>query len=249
MQFGRSPCGCFDGETEVLTEGGYKAIKDVEQYEKVLAKNELTGELAYKAVTELLRYDNRKFYQLELVAEDGAISQYTVTDDHPFWVKGIGWVESDELQQGMPVVDLQNEIHTVHYFSPIGKIGKAYNFEVADFHTYFVGEENIWVHNCPKSLDTSSDTARQALRKAKEANGIPKSAQPDRTIKPNTLEGDKLGLDNRNVKLYEYTNSNGQKVHIRQDKAATYNQGGVGNQTPHFNAGPAGSKLKQHHYY
>ena len=99
------------------------------------------------------------------------------------------------------------------------------------------------------SVDSASDTARQALRKAKEANGIPKSAQPTRTIKPNTPEGSQLGLDNRNVKLYEYTNSSGQKIHVRQDKAASYGQGGVGDQKSHFNAGPAGQKLKQHHYY
>jgi hypothetical protein len=24
---------------------------------------------------------------------------------------------------------------------------KVYNFEVADYHTYFVGEGGIWVHN------------------------------------------------------------------------------------------------------
>ena len=51
------------------------------------------------------------------------------------------------------------------------------------------------------------------------------------------------------IKLYEYTNSSGQKIHIRQDRAASYGQGGVGDQKSHFNAGPAGSKLKQHHYY
>lgn len=100
-----------------------------------------------------------------------------------------------------------------------------------------------------RGVDTASGTARQSLRKAKEANGIPRSAQPDRTIKPNTPEGKQLGLDNRNVKLYEYTNSSGQKIHIRQDKAASYGQGGIGDQKPHFNAGPAGQKLKQHHYY
>jgi hypothetical protein len=28
-----------------------------------------------------------------------------------------------------------------------GKKGVVYNLEVADFHTYFVGEERAWVHN------------------------------------------------------------------------------------------------------
>jgi len=96
--------------------------------------------------------------------------------------------------------------------------------------------------------DTQSGTNREALRKAKDQNGIPRSQQPDRTIKPNTPEGDKAGLDNRNIKQYEYTNSKGEKVIIRQDKPATYKNG---SQPPHFNAGKGPvarpKDLKQHH--
>lgn len=94
--------------------------------------------------------------------------------------------------------------------------------------------------------DTDNKTPKEALRNAKDQNGIPRSQQPDKTIKPNTPEGDKAGLDNRNVKQYEYTNSEGKKVVIRQDKAAKYPDGG--SQPPHFNAGQ-GPKLDQHHNY
>ena len=97
--------------------------------------------------------------------------------------------------------------------------------------------------------DSGSDTARQALRKAKEANGIPKSAQPDKIIKTNTPEGAEYKLDSRNTKLYEYTNSSGKKIHIRQDKPASYGQGGRGDQGAHFNSGPAFENLKRHDYY
>ena len=101
-----------------------------------------------------------------------------------------------------------------------------------------------------KAADTISVTSNQALRKAKEANGIPRSAQPDKTIKPGTPEGKAAGLDSRNVKQYEYTNGAGEKITIRQDKAATYGQGGKGDQNPHFNTGKTKEgKLKQHHYY
>ena len=101
-----------------------------------------------------------------------------------------------------------------------------------------------------KVSDTISVTSNQALRKAKEANGIPRSAQPDKTIKPGTPEGNAAGLDSRNVKQYEYTNGAGEKITIRQDKAATYGQGGKGDQQPHFNAGKTEEgKLNQHHYY
>ena len=55
-------------------------------------------------------------------------------------------------------------------------------------------------------------------------------------------------LDNDNVKLYEFTNSKGEKVLIRQDKPALYKDGGM--QPAHFNAGfKKDIKLKQHHYY
>jgi RHS repeat-associated protein len=97
--------------------------------------------------------------------------------------------------------------------------------------------------------DTESATPREAFRKAKEQNAIPRSQQPDRTIKPNTPEGDDRGLDSRNVKQYEFDkNSKGQKVVIRQDKEAIYPTGPP--QPPHFNAGQNPQTPKdasQHH--
>lgn len=88
-----------------------------------------------------------------------------------------------------------------------------------------------------------------ALREAKAANDVPLSAQPDTTIKPGTPEGKKAGLDDRNVVQYEYTNSKGEKISIREDKPATYPEGGAGNQGAHFNSGKSGEKLKEHHYF
>ena len=96
--------------------------------------------------------------------------------------------------------------------------------------------------------DTNSSTAREAFRKAKDQNGIPRSQQPDKIVKPNTPEGQNAGLTNKNVKLYQFTNSKGEKVNIRQDKAVKYDKDG-GNQSRHFNAGLEDEKLKQHHNY
>lgn len=98
--------------------------------------------------------------------------------------------------------------------------------------------------------DTKSKTEREALRKAKDRNGVPRSQQPGRTIKPNTPEGDAAGLDSRNVVQHEYTNSDGQKVVIRRDKPHEYGDGGKGDQGDHYNAGqnPQQPKdLNQHH--
>ena len=84
---------------------------------------------------------------------------------------------------------------------------------------------------------------------SKEANGIARSGSPDSVAKVGTPAGDAAKLDNRNVRQYEYTNSNGEKISIREDKAAKYGGGGKGDQTPHFNAGKKGENLTQHHYY
>lgn len=91
----------------------------------------------------------------------------------------------------------------------------------------------------------SAPLERLALAEAKRANNIPVSKWPDRVIKPNTPEGINARLrPGENVRLYEYTNSTGQKVWIREDRA-------TGGQGPHFNSGPAGMDEKQrsHHYW
>ena len=49
------------------------------------------------------------------------------------------------------------------------------------------------------------------------------------------------------LKVYEYTNIDGEKIQIRQDNPRSYKDGG--SQGSHFNAGEAGSGLKQHYYY
>jgi hypothetical protein len=95
--------------------------------------------------------------------------------------------------------------------------------------------------------DSYSTSSNEAFRKAKDQNGIPRSQQPEKTIKPMTPEGDKYNLDKRNSILFIFKNSKNKTIHIRKDKPVKYDTGA---QSPHYNAGEAsGSKLKQHHYY
>ena len=139
----------------------------------LVVRNEFTGEIAHKPVTELLRYENRQFYELELIDQQGQSTLLDVTDDHPFWVENIGWVDSDNLEPGMLVMDLGGSWHGVKSMLPVDREGLAYNFEVGDFHTYFVGESDVWVHNCPegpkgeKSLEQQAKDIRHKLNKDK----------------------------------------------------------------------------------
>ncbi|MBQ4900937.1 Hint domain-containing protein [Paenibacillus sp. Marseille-P2973] len=145
-QMKRIECNCFTSETEVMTDEGEKNIEDIEVGDKVLVKDENNpdGELAYKEVTALFRNqrdDIIKLYVGEQVIE--------TTDNHPFLVEGKGWVFAAELQVGdkFQKADGSNllidKVEFVKLIEPV----TVYNFTVADFHTYYVTDLGIWVHN------------------------------------------------------------------------------------------------------
>ncbi len=114
----------------------------------VAAKDEFTGVLTYKPVTHLFSYDDdRTTYDLVLKDVDGDLETLEVTDNHPFNVLGQGWVDSIDLVAGMQVPNVDDGLLTVVSLTPLEASPVTYNFTVADYHTYFVGEMGAWVHN------------------------------------------------------------------------------------------------------
>lgn len=116
----------------------------------VLAKDENnpSGKTEYKKVLNLF----------QRTAEEGTITLFIgkekieTTAGHPFWVDDKGWVTADKLIIGdiLTTYDgLKLEINDI-IVSKKAKV--VYNFEVEDFHTYFVTSTGIWTHNkgvCP----------------------------------------------------------------------------------------------------
>lgn len=81
------------------------------------------------------------------------------TPEHPFYVEGLGWVEASSLHAGMTIWFANGTKGTVEDISNEGleEPVTVYNFEVRDFHTYFVGENGIFVHNtCSDGNNTVS---------------------------------------------------------------------------------------------
>lgn len=139
-------CNCFVAGTKVQTDEGEKNIEDIEVGDKVLAKDEINpdGELAYKEVTAL--YRNQRDDIIKLHVGEQIIE---TTDNHPFWVEGKGWVFADELQVGdkLQKADGSNlTIEKVEFVKLVEPV-TVYNFTVADYHTYYVTDLGIWVHN------------------------------------------------------------------------------------------------------
>ena len=142
---------CFVAGTLVTTEDGQEPIEEIEVGDKVLSEDETTGEVAVKTVTET--YINETDELIHIGVNGETIS---ATPTHPFYVDKLGWTLARSLRAGDVLVLSNGELVTVEWVqheileSPI----KVYNFEVEDFHTYFVGENRVLVHNMCKTSDS-----------------------------------------------------------------------------------------------
>ena len=81
------------------------------------------------------------------VKTDG--DEIVCTREHPFYVPVRGWTAACDLRAGDILVRSNGEYVVVEAIehelleSPI----TVYNFEVEDFHTYYVGDTSVLVHN------------------------------------------------------------------------------------------------------
>jgi intein/homing endonuclease len=138
----KSKCNCFTAGTKVLTNAGEMNIEDIKVGDMVLSKNETTGEIDYKEVVRLFTKISESIYSIQV--SDQVIE---ATGNHPFWVDNKGWVNAEELQVGDLLVQSSGKRLRVEKISFESRAVQVYNFEVADFHTYFVSDLGIWVHN------------------------------------------------------------------------------------------------------
>ena len=96
----------------------------------------------------------------------------TCTTEHPFYVRGKGWVAAEELKIG-DRLELQNGanafIEAVRHEKLETPI-QVYNFEVEDFHTYYVGSDCILVHNVCARRGTNNPKVADAARKGREVH-------------------------------------------------------------------------------
>lgn len=148
---------CFAAGTLVHTEQGPRAIEQVAPGDRVWSRSETTGELALLPVTRRFVTHDQVVERLVFEAEDGALEALVVTLEHPFWSER-GWVAASALEPGDGVTLLSGEEVVVRGAEVLSERSTVYNFEVDGFHTYFVGEQGLWVHNdCDEDGDGKRD--------------------------------------------------------------------------------------------
>ncbi|PXW14305.1 intein/intein [Chryseobacterium sp. CBTAP 102] len=136
------PCGCFISGTQVLTEDGYKNIEDIREGDLVWAYDEKTSDLKAKRVIKTYALNFSQIFKIYIGDE-----VIEATHEHPFFIGG-KWLNADQLKEGDYVTLYDNTTKRIDRINFISKGNfNVYNFEVEDYHSYFVGKNKILVHN------------------------------------------------------------------------------------------------------
>jgi hypothetical protein len=143
--------GCFGAGTPFRMPWGAKAVEYLQVGDELLSRADGSspdGVLQIKRVTDI---HNRTACLWELRV-DGRVIR--VTEEHPFHVKGQGWVPLSLVAVGDELATEGGRWVRVEGLRNTGEWERVYNVTVEDFHTYFVGGLDwgfsVWAHNVVK---------------------------------------------------------------------------------------------------
>ena len=145
---------CFVAGTLIQAEDGLVPIEEIKPDQLVWAEDPETGERALKRVVCLFRNEKYELVHVQVNSET-----ITCTPGHPFYVHGKGWLLAKDLKvhDKLELLDGGEAFVDAISFEKLVNPVRVYNFEVEDFHTYFVGEAKILVHNMCAGSPTSSN--------------------------------------------------------------------------------------------
>ena len=138
---------CFPAGTKVMTILGYNNIEKIKVGDMVLSYNEETGLNEFKRVNTLFIHKNVQDELYELKINDEVIK---VTGAHRFYIKnndGYDWIAAKDLNIGDYVKYADNTYHMIDDIKHESVVETVYNIEVQDNHNYYVGNNQILVHN------------------------------------------------------------------------------------------------------
>lgn len=157
---------CFVAGTLVSVASGQMPIETIKIGDMVLATDPDTMQTGFKPVLKTYVRETDTLVHLTINGEE-IVSTY----DHPFFVKGQGFVNAVNLCIGSVLINSKGEELVVEQIFreelKDGETVKVYNFKVDDYHTYHVGENCILVHNAGDLYDRGS-FRKSAVEKAKK---------------------------------------------------------------------------------
>ena len=153
---------CFTAGTPVLLPDGMKPIEEIRKGDWVWSVAPETGDPELKQVEDVFVNETD-----EIVHVRYGDTEIDATPTHPFYTPDRGWVSAVNLRAGDRLQLVNGEYVTVEQVqheileSPV----KVYNFEVEGFHTYYVGNNSVLVHNtCGKKPTSPNQMQKQVER-------------------------------------------------------------------------------------
>ena len=140
--------------------------------------------------------------------------EIVTTDNHPFYVQGRGFIDAGKLLIGDKLISAKGEDLSVDscYTEECEDSMTVYNFQVEDYHTYFVGQSAVWVHNAECVVHSDGEI------EITDWDGYPENGpKPDGKLK--LLEGDdyksaKKQINAANRKYHrQHPECNGMDIH------------------------------------
>ena len=136
------------------------AIEKIKSGDKVISTDPETMETSPKTVLETYIREVTTLVHLTVNGEE-----IVTTVDHPFYVKNQGFIKAGELIVGDELLDVNGNVLLVENFAVelTDELTTVYNFQVEDFHTYYVGKNGILVHNADYSTVVTPDMENKIL--------------------------------------------------------------------------------------
>ncbi len=145
---------CFPPKTLVKTADGEKRIENIKAGQSLLSYNQKTGFVEKTTVRSLLQN-----WALEIITVKTENAVISSTLSHPYWVGKLNlWIAASELKKGMLLTTIDGKKEQVLSIEREITQTRTYNFELTNFHNYFVGVSGILVHNSDEKVSKFSDT-------------------------------------------------------------------------------------------
>lgn len=157
-----SKASCFGEGTLVETcSDGAQPIETLRVGDEVLSRNDSTGAVECAPVTQVFERIADDVAEISFSSEGEFQDTVLVTLDHPFWVEGRGWTAARALKAGDHVWSTNGGVLVSARGNTISS-HRVFNIEVERNHSYFVGDEEILVHNqcSPPTAAARFDPAR-----------------------------------------------------------------------------------------
>jgi hypothetical protein len=148
---------CFVEGTLVHTKDGLKPIEEIQVGDWVLTYpdsmdpphfDSLDHERLYRQVTKTFVHEDQEFSTVQVFdITNSIVETLRVTANHPVWERSRGWTQVSDLRAGNGLKNTDFRDLLVGTIQHGAGRARVYNLEVDWFHTYFVGELGIWVHN------------------------------------------------------------------------------------------------------